>query len=205
MPARIEVKGLSRAKKNFEQLKTDVQIKLGRDALAQGALVIARAVRAATYTTFNRMSGAIRSGFSVRVARSPTGDAVLNSFIVQRQQSIAGTSPATALFRAHFVKKRQRSGSIKLDNVAFWWRFLEFGTGPRRASRTPSFLRKNKTATTKRQHAALARWSASPGRGGIKSRSWVRPALGTSADASVNTFRDVLLRKLAEETEQLPK
>jgi hypothetical protein len=77
----------------------------------------------------------------------------------------------------------KRSVSIRPAS-AFYWRFLEFGTEPRRAARTPAFLRTGRVAKTDkgelRQHRALKRWQASPSRGGIRSRSWLRPVFAAN-------------------------
>jgi HK97 gp10 family phage protein len=204
----IEVKGLSQALANLEKLSKDVQLKLPRDALRDASWVIANAIRSTTYNTFSKLTGAIQSGFSVQVAQQPHTPTELDAYVVQYQQAIGGTSPATILFRNAVLSHRRRGRSrkpIDVRQVAFWWRFLEFGTQPRKASRTPSFVRQHKTARTQRQHKQLAAFNAAPSRGGIHGRSWVRPAFSASAETAVQTFRDSLLRGLTTETDQLPK
>lgn len=208
MPNSIEVKGLSQALANLRQLKEDVQLKLSRVALRDASWVIATAVRQATYTTFHRLTGAIKSGFSVQVARERHGLDELDAYVVEYQQSIAGTSAAAMAFRSHVLRSRRRSRSrkpIELNQVAFWWRFLEFGTKPRRGARTPSFVRRGKAGRTSRQFKQVAAFHASPSRGGIQGRSWVRPAFSGSAQTAIETFRDSLLRELEQQTDQLPK
>lgn len=205
--AGIEVKGLAQALQNLQQLTKDVQLKLSRDALRDASWVIANAVRAATYTTFNKISGAVQRGFSVQVAHEPHTSTELDAYVVEYQQGITGTSAAALAFRkAVIAHRRKRSRQpIQLQQVAFWWRFLEFGTQPRRAMRTPSFSRNAKFRRTDRQKKRLAAFNASPSRGGISGRSWVRPAFAASAQTAIETFRNSLLRELQKETDQLPK
>ena len=204
--AGIEIKGLSQALANLQQLSKDVQLKLSRDALREASWTIAKAVRGATYTTFHRLTGAIQSGFSVQVAQQPHTATELDAYVVQYQQGIIGTSAAAMAFRKAVIAHRRRRSRqpIQLQQVAFWWRFLEFGTQPRRAMRTPAFSR-HVSKRTDRQKKRLAAFNASPSRGGISGRSWVRPAFSTSAQTSIETFRDTLLRELQQETDQLPK
>ena len=208
MAGSIEVKGLSQALQNLHQLSADVQLKLSRDALREASWAIAKAIRAATYTTFNKITGAVQSGFSVQVANQQHKANELDAYVVEYQQGIAGTSAAAMAFRKAVIAHRRRRSRqpIQLAQVAFWWRFLEFGTQPRRAMRTPAFSRhRTKFRRTERQKKRLAAFNASPSRGGIHGRSWVRPAFSASAETAVQTFRDTLLKALEQETDQLPK
>src|SRR5215510_2696583 len=74
MPTRIEVKGLSEAKDNFQKLSGLVQKEIGRESLREAGWMLARPMRAATYTTFVRRTGAIRAGLGVAVQRDTKSD-----------------------------------------------------------------------------------------------------------------------------------
>src|SRR5262245_36889141 len=74
MATRIEVKGLSQAKDNFQNLSGLVQKEIGRESLREAGWMLARPMRAATYTTFLRRTGAIRSGLGVAIQRDAKSD-----------------------------------------------------------------------------------------------------------------------------------
>ena len=61
MAVRVELDGLAKARENFKKLAVDVQKTIGRDALRYYGQLLAKPMRAATYTTFNRRTGAIRA------------------------------------------------------------------------------------------------------------------------------------------------
>jgi HK97 gp10 family phage protein len=194
----VEVKGLSQALKNFQQLDDDVKTNVSRGALREGAWVIARAGRAATYSTFRRISGAIRAGMGVIVQREPT-DEEIKAHVVEYPR------PGTVRGALGSKSTRQRAKG----GVAYWWRFLEKGTGPRRASATPKFLRSGRVTQSGRvavrQAGALARWANSANRGAISSRAWLRPSFSASVERSIDTFRDEALDRIEKQTNAMPK
>jgi HK97 gp10 family phage protein len=207
MPTRVDVKGLSDAKANFEKLGTLVQREIGRQSLREAAWALAKPMRAATYTTFLRRTGAIRSGLSVSIQREPK-DASLTGYVEEYAQSIAGpATPFATLVRKRLGAKRRKS--TPTSYVALWWRYLEFGTGPRRAVRTPTFLRSGKIARTAkgqaRQLKSAQRWLATASRGGIKSRSWIRPVFGGVAPQSITSFRDTIFKLIDAAVSAMPK
>lgn len=207
MPTRMDVKGLSEAKANFEKLGTLVQQEIGRQSLREAAWELAKPMRAATYTTFQRRTGAIRSGLSVSIQREPK-DGSLTGYVEEYAQSIAGpATPFATLVRKRLAAKRRKA--TPTSYVAFWWRYLEFGTGPRRAGSTPTFLRSGKIAGTTRgqlrQLKSAQRWLATASRGGIKSRSWIRPVFGGAAPQSITSFRDTILKLIDAAVSAMPK
>jgi HK97 gp10 family phage protein len=186
---RIEVKGLDQALTNMRTLLADVQTKIARDALRQAGWVIARRMRAATYSTFIRRSGAIQRGFGVAVQHD-FKDEELKAYVVQYPQNL------------------RRLGKPGLQ-IAHWWRYLEFGTGPRRASRTPNFLSSGKFSKNSRvvvrQATALSRWAAAGNRGSVKERKWVRPAAAATTPAGIDVFRTVVLEEIEKAVTNYPK
>lgn len=188
MTVGVEVKGLKQALDNMQQLGSDIPLELGRKALREAGIVISGAVKQATYSTFTRRTGQIKEHFGVRVAQALKGS-VLNSVVVQ--YPAAGGGP--------LLKAAQRR------SVAFWWRFLEFGTSGRRTSTTPKFHRLGRIARGQRQEKALATYSAARSLGDLAARPWVRPAFSASAQTAVERFRDVLLKGIENETTSLPK
>lgn len=207
MPARIEVEGLKQALDNMKKLNVDVQHKISRDALREAGWTLAGPMRAATYTTFQRITGAIRHGLSVAVQREPNDDK-LKAYVVEYPQQIVGAeTPFKALIRKRRTS-RKRSTSIA-GSTAYWWRFLEKGTGPRRASATPKFLRSGKVSKSAkvqtRQLSSVTRWKASASRGGIKARPWLAPAFNANAEKAITVFRATVLKLIDAAVSAMPK
>jgi HK97 gp10 family phage protein len=207
MASRIEVKGLTQAKDNFQKLSGLVQKEIGRETLREAGWMLARPMRAATYTTFVRRTGAIRSGLGVAIQRDAKSDK-LTGYVDEFPQSIAGkATPFAKLVRHRLSLKRRRS--VPTTYIAFWWRYLEFGTGPRRAGRTPAFLRSGKVGTTAkgklRQIKAVGGWLKSPNRGGIKPRPWLRPIFGSNAPNAIESFRATILKLIDAAVSAMPK
>ena len=214
--AGVEIKGLSQTKDNFNKLNQLAQNEIGRQSLRDSGWTLAKAMRAATYTTFHRQTGVIRSGLSVAVEHDPK-NARLKGWVVEYRQTIVGTNPATVLFRKHFrlkghrPPKKQGGGGARVDlsGVAYWWRFLEFGTGPRRSSATPRFLRSGRIAKREfgreRQLRGAQRWKASPFRGGIAARSWLRPVFSGGTQSALGSLRDTFLKLVDAAVSAMPK
>jgi len=207
MPTRIEVKGLSEAKDNFQKLSGLVQKEIGRESLREAGWTLSRPMRAATYTTFVRRTGAIRSGLGVAIQRDAKNDK-LTGYVEEFPQSIAGkATPFAELVRHRLSLKRRRS--VPTSYIAFWWRYLEFGTGPRRAGRTPAFLRSGKVGSSAksqvRQLRAVGRWLKTANRGGIKPRTWLRPIFGSNAPSAIQSFRDTILKLIHTAVSTMPK
>jgi len=205
----IEVKGLAECQANFRALLRDTRTKIANDAMREMAWRLARPMRAATYTTFAKQSGKIQSGLSVIVQKEFSGTE-LKAHVVEYPQSITGPDPVQQLFRKHMRLKGHRPGRkysgpdkgarVDLAGVAYWWRFLEFGTQMRRAMRTPNFLKTGKISSNPKrqgaQRAQAASWQSSPSRGGITSRSWLRPIAASTSPSAIDGFRDVLLDEI---------
>jgi HK97 gp10 family phage protein len=218
MPTQIEIEGLKQLGRNFAELGSEVQHDIGRQSLRDGAWALVKKMRAATYTTFRKQSGYIQSGLSVAVANDPKNNGQLTSWAIEYPQSIVGTSPATALFRKHMRLKGHRPSAkqggggarVELSGVAYWWRFLEFGTGPRKAVATPRFLRTGRLARNDRVRArqtgrAKAWLGAGGSRGAITSRKWLRPTFGGNAPDAINTFRETINKLIDAAVSAMPK
>jgi hypothetical protein len=219
MPVKVEISGLKEALANLKQLSKDIQGEITRKALREALWEgFAKPMRGATYTTFNRQTGRIRSGIGVIVQAQENNEA-LKAFVTQYPQSIAGTSAAQQLFRAHMRLKGHRPRAkdsssdrglrVDLSGVAYWWRFLEFGTGPRHQQRTPKFLRSGRIAQSPkrqtRQLRAATAWQASPSRGGITSRSWLRPIEQARGPTAVDILRRTVLAEIEKHANDYPK
>ena len=113
------------------------------------------------------------------------------------------------MIRARRNATGKRSVSAR-PSTAFYWRFLEFGTGPRHTARTPAFLRTGRIAQHREgpaasAHAAPSAGMASPSRGGIKSRSWLRPIFGSNARDAIQSFRETFLKLVDAAASAMPK
>lgn len=192
MPTRIEVRGLKKAAENLHIIGSIGGKALSRDALRDGARIIVRALKAATYQNFQRRTGAIKAGFAARVAQD-FKSGLLRGYVVQMGTALA--------LRA----KKTKRGKPQTEGVAYWWRFLEFGTQGRRTARTPKFLRKGRMARGKRQLRAFARYSAAKSLGDITPRNWVRPAFGGSAAGAIETFGKSFRTRIEAEVGNLSK
>jgi HK97 gp10 family phage protein len=204
--ATIEVKGLRECLRNMQALGELVTTKITRDALREQAWVIAQAIRRATYVNFTKRTGAIRSGVGVIVQKDQK-DQKLKAYAVEYPQSIAGAATPFALVaRKRLSRKRKRS--VSTFYVAVWWRWLEFGTGPRRGASTPKWIHKKPTRSDKvrkRQAQRLAAFNASPSRGAITARNFMRPAFAASKENSVERFRIDVLEGIERETKAMTK
>jgi HK97 gp10 family phage protein len=204
--ATVEVKGLKAAQDNFNKLAQDAERSIGREALKALGWALAKPMKAATYTNFTRRTGAIRSLLGVHVRQDPV-DYKLTGYVEEFAAKITG--PATP-FKALIRKRRSGKRSVSIrPSTAYWWRFLEFGTGPRHAESTPSFLRSGRIAKFgKRQVRQLRRaesWAASPSRGGIKARKWLRPIFGSNAPDAIQSFRETFLKLVEAAANAMPK
>jgi hypothetical protein len=209
MATRIEVTGLKETQANFNQLGSRAATDIGRDALRALGWALAKPMKAATYTTFTRRTGAIRQLLGVHVQREPSSK-LLTGYVEEFNAPITGTNPTP--FQTLIRKRRAASGKRSISvrpSTAYWWRFLEFGTGPRRTMRTPTFLRLGRLARSDkaraRQILRAKRWQAAPSRGGITSRSWLRPLFGSTAPDAIQSFRDTFLKLVDAATSAMPK
>jgi HK97 gp10 family phage protein len=202
--AGIEVKGLSQCLKNMAALGELIETKITREALREQAWVIAKAIRGATYKNFVRRTGAIRSGVGVIVQRDQH-DQKLKAYAVEYPQNIAGAeTPFTSLVRKRLAQKRSRK--VDTTYVAFWWRFLEFGTRPRRGARTPKWKKPSRSQSASAKRAkSFAAFAAAPSRGAIKARNFMRPAFNASANASITEFRKDVREGIERETNAMSK
>jgi hypothetical protein len=191
--AQVELTGFKAVRDNFEKLDKLVQKQIANDALRYFGWLVASPMRRATYTTFNRQTGAIRKGLSVAVQGEPQSSK-LKAWVVEYPQSIAGAeTPFKTLVRKRISKKSRRAAPVTY--TAFWWRYLEFGTAPRRARRTV------KPTTAKwysSRHASqlrmLKKQQSSPSRGAITPRTWLRPTFSGVAPDALKSFRDYFLK-----------
>jgi HK97 gp10 family phage protein len=191
----LQVTGLKQARDNMAALPAIVKLKVGRDALRAAAWTVEHEVQARTYTTFHRLTGAIGAGLRVGVGHQLKGE-VLNAVVGEFPQQATAGSPMGRLLRQSYGGSRADKYAFG-GSVAFWWRFLELGTGPRRAMRTPRGAHPSKQR--------VDRWMSSGNRGAISPRPWVRPALAASAQNAVDVFRRTLVERIEAEVNQLPK
>lgn len=190
---RMEVKGLKQALANLDKVGKEIGTKALRASLLSAALIINRAVKSATYTTFVQRSGAIRAGMGVRVGRELKDDR-LSAVIVEFER----TNTSGPLLKS----ARER---IAKTNVAYWWRFLEFGTANRRAAKTPKASRSGRIQRGRKHLLATARYAASASVGDVAARPWVRPAFSATAQQAVEKFRADLRATLEREVNNLSK
>lgn len=208
-PTGVYVEGLNAAKDNFAKVSYAGQHEIGRESLKALGWILARPMKAATYSTFQRRTGAIKQLLGVHVQQEPSSYK-LTGYVEEFAAPITGTNPSpfARMIRARRNAQGKRSVSTR-PATAFYWRFLEFGTGPRRSRRTPSFLRSGRIAKTEkgqqRQLTSAKRWMASASRGGIKSRSWLRPIFGSNARDAIQSCRETFLKLVDAAASALPK
>jgi hypothetical protein len=156
-------------------------------------------MRGATYTTFLRRTGSIKSALGVVVAREPKDTSLVG--YVEELPLKAASTPFGAL-----VRKRRAHNA---PEVPFYWRFLEFGTNQRRSKRTPKALRSGRIGRTgkarERTRKQLQAWLGSGDRGAVTSRPWLRPVFSPSTPTSIATFRDTILKLIDAAVSAMPK
>jgi HK97 gp10 family phage protein len=199
----VTITGLRELGANLQALGALVQKEIGREALLQASLLITAAVKDATYTTFNRITGFTQSGFGVRVGKEMKGT-VLSAVVVQYPQNITGTDAMARLVQ-HYHTPRPHHGSVAVETYAYWWRFLEFGTHGRHARRTPKFAREGRIARNRRQASALARYAKSASLGDLAPRPWVGPAFNASAQAAIQKFTSTTREQIEQRVNAMPK
>jgi len=205
MAAAMQVLGLKQSLATMRKMRTDVQAEIATKSMRAGLLVVNRAVKAATYTTFNRLTGFTKSGFGVRVYKKLHGSTRI-AHIVQYPQSIAGSSADAQLIRKHHMPSA-KGRKQATTNVAYWWRFLEFGTDGRKSVRTPKARQAARLSrkARKARSRAQARYDAAPSRGDLQPRPWVRPSLGSTQGSAVDQFRKTLRDEIDKTLAFAPK
>ena len=188
-PTGVYVEGLNAAKDNFDE--AELRRRSTRSAARRCATLgwaLAKPMKAATYSTFHAAHrrdpascSACTSGRSRRTTSSPA-----------TSRSSPRRSPAPARRRScRMIRKRPQRRRQALGRAS-GHRPPSTGassnSAPARATRarTPSFLRTGRIAKHRQGPAASAQAApsagmASPSRGGIKSRSWLRPIFGSNA------------------------
>jgi HK97 gp10 family phage protein len=199
MATSIEVTGLKQCVANLKKLDTDLRREMAGKALREAGWAIAEPMRNATYTTgFKRITGAVQKGISVAVQAEPKSDE-LKAYVVEYPQDISGPeTPFKALVRKRRARTRKK---IDIRQTAYWWLFLERGTKPRRAVRSPRSAKRPGT----RAAAARARWEAAASRGGIKPMPWLTPTFNAKAADAINTVRDTIKKLIDAAVSAMPK
>jgi len=189
---KIEVKGLAKTAANLKSLGTAMATVVARDSLRAGAQSIISKLRGATYTTFQRLDGMIKAGYQARVGRSAKGE-ILHSVIAQKQQSLKGA--AFKGVRARLRRPGRKRGPTRA--VAFWWRFLEYGTEPRGNVAGQRLRQKGKKTIRLR--------STGKNLGSVEPRPWVGPTLAGAASGAVIATANKMRERIDEEAKKLPK
>jgi hypothetical protein len=171
-----QVKGVRETSENMLSLGKQYSDRIATVSLRSFNFHIIDRMREATYTTFDRQTGLIKSGFGVRTGKLKNN--VLVSFGVQQPQ--AAINMGSIAFKS--VARRPRAtGKLPPSQwVAFYWRFLELGTNNRTNQRGAN-------------------------RGAISSRSWLQPSFNTAVPSALEGFVK-LQRKMVEEVcDRMPK
>lgn len=121
----IEVKGLSQALANLNEISKRIRNNVTRKATREATKIIAAAIKSQTYKApIDRRTGLLErsQGMSVTIK----GD-VITGKVKMRRVNVGNTSAFAKSFRAKATRKR----AIKQVYSAFYWRFLEKGTKAR--------------------------------------------------------------------------
>lgn len=169
----FKVEGLRAVASNLREMSKRIQANIARTSLRAAARVLVRAAKSKTYSTFDRETGLVQRGLTAGVARTNTQSTKQFASVFERQQKIPTRTAAGRLASAR-LGKRNKSGTAPMKAKAFWWRYLEFGTGSRK------------------------------GKGAIRARPWIGPASTASASEAVEAFRDSMKQRIAEEAATLP-
>ena len=149
--------------------------KIAKVALRSLNFHILDVIRSNTYSTFEQTTGLIKSGLGVRTGNLTGGS--IASFIVENPQ--ATISMGKVAFMS--VARRPRASGLPPKSwVAFYWRFLEFGTQPRSLTSNGAY------------------------RGSGPERSWVRPSFQQAVGGALEAFKKLVKDMTDEACKELP-
>lgn len=170
MTTETRVLGLPNLMQNLRTLEEKLALSILRQSSRKAANVYLAATRATTYGTGRqKITGLLQRSQSI--ASKMQGDTITSGVKV-RAVSVSSTSS--------FARNYRRvHNTTKTKTLAYYWRFLEFGT-PQRHTKSGA------------------------NRGLITPRPWVRPAFEARADAAIEAYRVNTRDRLDEEARQLP-
>jgi HK97 gp10 family phage protein len=168
------VLGLPNLLQNLTALQQKLALSILRQSSRAAANIYLQTTRSGTYGA-GRVQ---RTGLLQRsqgVTSRVQGDVITASVKMRSVNVASNTSIAKTFRRVHSITPGK--GPSKF--IAFYWRFLEFGT-PSRATK------------------------AGANRGSISPRPWVAPAFNARADAAIEAYRRNTSDRLDDEARKLP-
>lgn len=130
----VKVEGLRATAQNLLVFNQRIQKNIGRTALRAAANTLGKRIKADSGTTYKSITGMVKRGFSTGIAKVQPGE-IQYASVYQRKQNIS-TKTAAGKLAAHKLTRRGKAAPPK-KALAYWWRFLEFGTKPRKRGSGP--------------------------------------------------------------------
>ena len=172
MAVEVRVLGIAQAVKNLREMADAIQKRVTRKAVRAATRVIMRQVKTTTYGGGRTK----RTGLLVRsisMAMSSKRD-VIKGKVVARPVNVTGKSKVAQ----HVRRARKAKLGNATEMAAFYWRFLEKGTGPR---------------ATK----------GGANRGHVRALPWVVPAFDAKSGEALDVFTKIFNRETEDEARKI--
>lgn len=169
----VKVLGIEQTVRNLESLSKSLQTTVVRQALRAAMKVIATRIKADTYGPGRqRITGLLSRSQGVSTYKD--GDDI-KAKLRMRDVDVSGPSKLARLVRG----QRHLSDRTRKYRAFYWW-FLEHGTGERHTAKGAN-------------------------RGAVSARPWVVPDFESTSNAALDAFNAMLARRVDEESAKLPK
>lgn len=168
----LRVLGIQQAVKNLREMQFAITKRVTRQAVRAATLEISRAVKQGAYgPSRKKITGLLQRSIGM-VVSTKQRDRVVGKVIARPVDITARTKVAQA------VRGARKFKASATETTAFYWRFLEKGTGPR---------------TTQ----------GGANRGSLSARPWVVPTFNSRVSAALDVFTSVFNAKTDEEARKL--
>jgi HK97 gp10 family phage protein len=171
--ADVRVLGIAQAVKNLQAMSVAIHKRVTRKAVRAATLIFNRAVKAGAYGTGRqKRTGLLMRSLGMVVSTKQRGLVV--GKIIARPVDITARTKVAQAVRA----SRKFKANNATETAAFYWRFLEKGTGPRTTQGGAS-------------------------RGALSARPWVVPAFDANVSSALDRFASIFRDEVEAEARKL--
>jgi len=173
--ADIRVLGIAQAVKNLQEMKLAIQKRVTRKAVRAATLIFNRAVKSTAYSPARqKRTGLLQRSLGMTISTKQRGRVV--GKIIARTVDITARTKVAQAVRA----SRKFKSNNATETAAFYWRFLEKGTGPRTTQGGAS-------------------------RGSLTARPWVVPAFNANVSSALDRFASIFNAEVEAEARKLKR
>jgi HK97 gp10 family phage protein len=171
--ADIRVLGIAQAVKNLQAMSVAIQKRVTRKAVRAATLLLMRPIKAGAYgPSRKKQTGLLQRSIGMVVSTKLRGRIV--GKVIARPVDITARTKVAQAVRA----TRKFKSNNATETAAFYWRFLEKGTGPRATQ-------------------------GGANRGAITPRPWVLPSFGAHSGSALDAFARVFNEETEAEAKKL--